>query len=170
MTLDRLLSRDGLTLGPFSVPVHLHPFMKMVLFQPWAVDDSWWPRPAEFYKRRLEDPRAVVMAGYRRGEFFGAMDLAEIIPGRTAWISGYGLSGHPFTAVRFLDMALAWGFQALKLQKIGAHYCSLNRGVEAVLKAGGFKEEGLLRRSRWYLGRPYDTRVVGLLREEFENG
>ena len=170
MTLDLVLSRDGLTLGPFSVPVHLHPFLKLVLAQPWAVDDSWWPRPAQFYKRKLTDPASVVMAGYKRGRFFGAIDLSGIVPGREAWISGYGRSGEPFAALGFLEMALGWAFEILKLQRIGAHYCSLNRGVEMVMKAVDFQEEGLIRRSRWYQGRPYDTKVAGLLREEFGHG
>lgn len=170
MTLDRLICRGRLTLCPFEPRIHLRPFLEMVRAQPWAVDDSWGAEPASYVLSKLVRDEALIMAGYKAGRFFGAIDLDGIFPDRTAWISGYGLSGEPWAARRFFDMALGWAFRRFRLVKIQAHYCSLNRGVEMVLKACGFRPEGELTLSRWYQGRAYSSRIAGLAREDYDHG
>lgn len=86
--------------------------------------------------------------------------FAILIGDKTEWDKGYGTEA--------TQLMTRYGFETLNLNRIYLWVYGFNqRGIKAYEKAG-FKKEGVLRQSHFHQGRYYDTMVMGILREEWE--
>ena len=80
------------------------------------------------------------------------------------WYSAAVESFHPAPADLLI---VAYGFETLNLNRISLRVYEYNpRGIKAYEKAG-FKQEGVLRQDVYRLGKYWDTIVMAVLREEW---
>jgi RimJ/RimL family protein N-acetyltransferase len=68
------------------------------------------------------------------------------------------------------DLLLHYAFEELNLRRIYAIIYSFNKGVIALVKMSGFKQEGILRQAAFTGGKYYDKVIMGLLRDEWQEG
>lgn len=71
---------------------------------------------------------------------------------------------------RALTLLHAWGFQELSLERISAECFEFNEPSIALLKKLGFQEESRLRKHVYRMGKRWDSVMLGLLREEWQDG
>jgi len=109
----------------------------------------------------------------REGQHIGNMDLRHTSPEhrraelgimigeKDCWGRGYGTD-----AIRRL---LRFAFEEMNLNRVYLTTDENNSRALACYRKCGFREEGRLRQDRFLEGRYWDTIVMGVLREEFEN-
>ena len=71
---------------------------------------------------------------------------------------------------RALTLLIGWGFEELGLDRIYAEVYTFNEPSANLLRKLGFQEEGMLRKHVWRMGKRWDSVMMGLLREEWQNG
>ncbi|MFC6038768.1 GNAT family N-acetyltransferase [Paenisporosarcina macmurdoensis] len=78
---------------------------------------------------------------------------------REFWGKGYGTEA--------MSLLLKFGFEILNLHRIGLNVFSYNtRGKKSYEKLG-FKQEGIVRDELFYNGQYYDSILMGVLKDEF---
>lgn len=85
----------------------------------------------------------------------------DIFLSKSASGKGYGKNA--------LKKLLDYGFNELNLHRIYAFYLDSNEKAYSLYEDLGFKKEGLLRENVFKNGKYYNSIVIGLLRNEYEN-
>ena len=89
-------------------------------------------------------------------------DLSLYIGWKDAYIDEKGY------ALESCELLLGYGFNELFLNKIWTEIYEFDDKKKAMYNTFGFKQEGLLRQNYWYDGKWWDSRILSLLSEEFE--
>lgn len=130
----------------------------------------------EYIERARKDRSAVILAieTLQNGRHIGNISLqridhfarnaeyAIVIGDKKAWGKGYGEEA----SALLLDHA----FGALGLERVYAGTFSRNKGMRALARKLGMKEEGLRRRAYFKNGALVDIVEFGLLKSEYMNG
>lgn len=101
----------------------------------------------------------------------GVVGLCHLVPrDRVAEISFYvgppEMRGRSY-ARRALQLLHQWGFDELNLRRVYAETYDFNAPSLRLLERLGYREEGRLRGHVWRFGRPVDSVMLGLLRDEW---
>ena len=73
-------------------------------------------------------------------------------------------------ATEAIGLLACYAFQELNLHKLTAGYYAANKGSEKAFLNNGFRVEGVRKRHRICEGEYMDTVILGLLKEEWQNG
>ena len=129
-------------------------------------------------ERWLNDRPANSVAGVRLaietkdGVHIGNLDLHRVFPEdskaglgimlgeKDYWSKGYGTDA--------IVTLLRFAFEEMNLHPVWLHAFEYNERAIACYKKCGFREEGRLRQHHYTEGRYWDSVVMGILREEFE--
>jgi RimJ/RimL family protein N-acetyltransferase len=126
-----------------------------------------------FIDDQREQPRyryqfaAILRAGH---ELIGSCGIRKSTP--DAHEAEIGFEFHPAHwgrgyATESARLLVAFGFEELGVDRIGARCLAENRSSLRVLERLGMRLEGRLRQNEWFKGRWWDTLIYGMLEDEW---
>lgn len=109
-----------------------------------------------------ETDRLIGSTGFNQIDFrHRSASLGMMIGEKSVWGKGYGTEATALT--------VHYAFSELHLNRVQLHVYEYNLRAMRVYEKVGFLREGVLRQEHVYDGRFWDTVVMAILREEWEN-
>jgi len=141
-----------------------HPFKSQAAVQKWAADQAVAEPKGDDYRWVIES---------LAGEFAGTINTHHcdrrngtfeygVAIRREHWRKGY--------ATEAIRLVLRYFFDDLGYQKVNVHIYDFNAGSVELHRRLGFREEGRLRRMGYAEGSYFDWIVMGMTREEYDQG
>jgi ribosomal-protein-alanine N-acetyltransferase len=131
----------------------------------------------KWFERYLEDPSKEIFTAVSKqtAKPVGMIGLYEIDANNHKAEIGSTMVGDPAMwgkgiAAEMIGLVLKYAFEDLNLNRIYAYAVEYNAGSVRVKEKCGFQVEGTLRQDHYANGRFYDVQLLGITREDWEDG
>lgn len=141
-------------------------------YYPLMFTDDVLPDPVRWYTARVRDEKSLYACVKQRKRVIGYVGLDLLDEHATAILNVWKkpIKMDLATIRRVCGVILDFTFNGLKIRKLHAPVPPEVKHIVWLTRSMGFKEEGRIRQTVWYDGKPHDIYIFGMLREEWNNG
>ena len=158
--------RQDISLGSFYTS-DVRKLVNLRRHYPFMFADQYGePRP--YFTERVQANDSLFFTAKWRKKVFGYTTLDPIFPTDAMIGCWYrkGVRMKRADVLHAVKLTAGYGFDVLKLHRVTLSVPCFIRTINRIAVETGFKHEGTLRQSTYYDGKPYDTNIYSMLRED----